>query len=140
MGCAPYLASPSVKPVARGADAKDVTTSRSLSLLSSLASFVFMAAAAAAWLLELWPANPTTLGLAAMAVVSGPLLGAAHVATAQERRPPATAPEIAVAVVPQAPLTQAAASARAFHNWRESVHPAIERRERERRASRWIRA
>jgi hypothetical protein len=38
------------------------------------------------------------------------------------------------------PLTARAEAARQFYNWRERVHPAIERRERERRASQYIRS
>jgi hypothetical protein len=45
-----------------------------------------------------------------------------------------------VVVASPVQLTPRAAAARAFHNWRSSVHPAIERRDRERRASRWIRS
>jgi hypothetical protein len=59
-------------------------TSRALALLTILASPVFVVAAVAGWLTELWPANPTTLVIAAFAVVSGPVLGMVHVATAQE--------------------------------------------------------
>jgi hypothetical protein len=102
---------------------------------------MFMIAAIAAWLFELWPANPTTLAISAVAVVGGPVLGMVHVHTADEQAPAApAAPATAVAVAAPMPLTQRAAAARAFHNWRESVHPAIERRDRERRANRWLRS
>ena len=114
-------------------------TSRALALLTVVVSPVFVVAAVAGWLTELWPANLTTLVIAAFAVASGPLLGMVHVATAQEKRPAAPARPVVV-TAPAPPLTQRAAAARAFHNWRDSVHPAIERRERERRASRWIRS
>jgi hypothetical protein len=116
-------------------------TSRALALLAAFASPVFMVAAIAGWLYEVWPATPLTLGLAALAVVGGPVLGIVHVATAdeddeEEQVTPRFVPR------PAAPqpvfLTPQAARAKAFHNWRDSVHPAIERRERERRASQWI--
>ena len=48
-------------PTAVAADVERVT-SRALSLLAAFASPVFMAAAIAGWLYELWPANPLTLG------------------------------------------------------------------------------
>jgi len=98
-----------------------------------------MAAAVAAWLFELWPANPATLAISAAAVVSGPVLGLVHVHTADEHAPAAPAPQV-VAVAAPTPMTQRAAAARRFHNWRESVHPGIERRDRERRANRWLRS
>jgi hypothetical protein len=114
-------------------------TSRALALLASLASPMFMIAAIAAWVFELWPANPTTLAISAVAVVGGPVLGMVHVHTADEHVPAAAAPATTVGVAAPVPLTQRAAAARAFHNWRETVHPAIERRDRERRANRWLR-
>jgi hypothetical protein len=120
------------------ADHINVTSSRALALLASLASPVFMAAAVAAWLLELWPANPTTLCVACLTVLVGPLLGQAHVATASERREETFEPEFAA--VTAAPISNKEERARAFHNWRDSVHPAIEYRERERRASQWLRS
>jgi hypothetical protein len=99
---------------------------------------MFMIAAVAAWLFELWPANPMTLAISAVAVVGGPVLGMVHVHTAQEHGPVASAPPVAAVAAPM-PLTQREAAARAFHNWRDTVHPAIERRDRERRANRWLR-
>jgi len=120
------------------ADHRDVTSSRALALLASFASPVFMAAAVAGWLLELWPATPTTLGVACLTVLAGPLLGQVHVATAAERRQKEYEPEFVAAV--SAPISTKEERARAFHNWRDSVHPAIEYRERERRASQWIRS
>ena len=98
-----------------------------------------MIAAVVAWLFELWPANPMTLAIAAAAVVGGPVLGMVHVRTADEPRPTVQTPPV-VTMTAQMPLTQRAAAARAFHNWRDSVHPAIERRDRERRANRWLRS
>jgi hypothetical protein len=119
-----------------------LVTSRALALLAAFASPVFMIAAIAGWLYEVWPATPLTLGLAALAVVGGPVLGIVHVATADEgveeseqaapRFVPRPARPESVLLTPQA------ARAKAFHNWRDSVHPAIERRERERRASQWL--
>jgi hypothetical protein len=121
------------------ADVKSVTSPRALALLASLASPLFLAAAVAGWLTGVWPANPFTLGLAATAVIAGPLLGMVHVATADDGSDPE--PEITVAkVLPDPLVTPRAASARAFHNWREAMNPAIERRERERRASQYLRA
>jgi hypothetical protein len=107
-------------------------------LLASIASPVFMAAAVAAWLLELWPANPTTLCIACLIVLTGPLLVQVHVLTAAEARDELPEPEFVTSVA-SAPITHKEARARAFHNWRDSPHPAIEYRERERRASQWIR-
>ena len=118
-------------------------TSRALALLASFASPVFMVAAVVGWLYELWPANPVTLAIAAVTVIGGPLLGIVHVATASEdgEEPVAAAVRRAPAPSPQPVfLTPQAAARQAFHNWRDSVHPAIERRERERRASQWIRS
>jgi hypothetical protein len=121
------------------ADVKSVTSPRALALLASVASPIFLTAAVAGWLTGFWPANPFTLGVAAVAVVAGPLFGLLHVATADKGLE--DEPEITVTTVLPDPLvTPRAAAARAFHNWRDSVNPAIERRERERRASQYIRA
>jgi hypothetical protein len=124
-----------------------------------------MVAAIAGWLYGVWPANPMTLGISALAVIGGPMLGIVHVVTAHEAVEPALAPRPSVrpapapaprpAVRPAAapaprpeahrdparalPLTQGAAAARAFYKWRSEAHPAIARRERERRASQYIR-
>jgi hypothetical protein len=124
---------------ARRAD-QEIVTSRALALLASLASPIFMAAAVAAWLLELWPANSTTLCIAGLMVLSGPLLGQVHVATASARREHKRELEPTFATTMSAPISNKEARARAFHNWRDSVNPAIELRERERRASQWIRS
>ena len=116
-------------------------TSRSLALLASLASPVFGVAAVVGWLYELWPANAVTFAVAAVAVIGGPVLGIVHVTTASdESDEPATEPLFVARPAAPKPvfLTPQAARAKAFHNWRDSVHPAIERRERERRASQWI--
>jgi len=118
---------------------KSVTSPRALAVLAFVASPIFLAAAVAGWLAGAWPANPFTFGLAAAAVIAGPLLGMAHAAAGDEGFEPE--PEIAVTkVLPDPLVTPRAASARAFHNWRDAVNPAIERRERERRASQYIRA
>ena len=55
---------------------------RALALLAGFASPIFLIAAVAGWLAGIWPANPFTLGIAAVAVIAGPLLGMFHVATA----------------------------------------------------------
>ena len=111
-------------------------------LLAAFASPVFLVAAVAGWLYEFWPATPVTLGLAAIAVIGGPVLAIVHVATADEEFEDEEEVRPRFVARPAAPqpvfLTPKAARAKAFHNWRDSVHPAIERRERERRASQWI--
>src|SRR3954454_4844627 len=126
---------PRVKRVVAHADACGVTA-RALSLLAAFASPLFLAAAVAGWLYGIWPATPMTLGIAAFAVVSGPLLGIYHVAVAGEDDEEEFTLEANAQVLTQAPvLNVAEARARAFHNWRHTNNAAIERRERERRAS-----
>src|SRR4051812_39318541 len=71
-----------VKPRARAADTGSIM-SRALSFLAALASPVFVCAAIAGWLFEVWPANPLTLGVSGFLVVGGPILGIVHVATAK---------------------------------------------------------
>jgi hypothetical protein len=141
MGSSPYPCLQGVKPCGKAAE-RDLVTARALALLAAFASPVFMVAAIAGWLYEVWPATPLTLGLAAIAVVGGPVLAIVHVATADEEREheEEVAPRFVARPAPPQPvlLTPQAARAKAFHNWRDSVHPAIERRERERRASQWI--
>jgi hypothetical protein len=130
-----------------------MVTSRALSLLAAFASPVFMVAAIAGWLYGLWPANPVTLGISALLVIGGPILGIVHVATAHEEREET---EEATAVVPVAvalprrvatapmhppvPLTPKADAARRFAAWRDQPHAAIALRERERRASQYVRS
>jgi hypothetical protein len=114
-------------------------TSRALALLAAFASPVFMVAAVAGWLYELWPATPVTLAIAAFLVVGGPVLGLVHVATAREDYED-DEPTFVAAPALRPPITVKEARARAFHNWRDTTHPAIERRERERRASQYIRS
>lgn len=133
--------------------------SRALSLLAGFASPVFLCAAVAGWLFELWPANPLTLGVAGLLVVGGPIVGIVHVATAKdddEEAVPDTAEQATVALTPPAlarrpapaparrvlepaVMTPRAAAAARFAAWRDTPHPAIAQRERERRASRYIR-
>jgi hypothetical protein len=130
---------PRVKACSRDADASDVTSARTLSLLAAFASPLVLCAAVAGWLYGLWPANPLTLGLAAFAVCSGPLLGIYHVATADEAYEDEEL-EVTQVLTPTPVVNVAEARARAFHNWRDKVNPVLERRERERRASRYLRA
>ena len=133
-------------------------TCRAISLLAGFASPIFLAAAIGGWLYGIWPANPFTLAIAGIVVIGGPILGIVHVATAWERdeeeesetavvavparviRPvPAPAPA-PVAVRPPMPLTPKADAARRFAAWRDTPHAAIEQRERERRASQYVRS
>jgi hypothetical protein len=126
------------------ADGGFVTSPRALALFAGFASPVFLVAAVAGWLSGLWPANPITLGVAAVAVIAGPLLGTIHVAGAdrQAGAPPAeqTTQSFIASIEPDPILTPRAASARQFHNWRDSSNPVLERRERERRANQYLRA
>jgi hypothetical protein len=116
-------------------------TSRALALLAAFASPLFMAAAIAGWLGEMWPATPLTLSLATLAVVGGPLLGILHITTAHEDEQDAPT----LALVPTAPgrkrkvpldavsVTPRLADARRFHSWRDRQNAAIARREHEER-------
>ncbi len=116
-------------------------TARALSLLAAFASPFFLCAAVVGWLYGVWPATPVTLGIAAFAVVSGPLLGIYHVAAGDGASDDAFDFEATTEVLKPAPVVNVAeARARAFHNWRDTSNAAIERRERERRASRYLRA
>jgi hypothetical protein len=131
--------------------------SRALSLLAAFASPVFVCAAVAGWLFEVWPANPLTFGVSGLLVVGGPILGIVHVATAkgyddeeeaeeavEEETVVMTAPVLVRRPVPAIPghavMTPKAAAAARFVAWRDTPNPAIELRERERRASRYIRS
>ena len=122
--------------------------SRALSLLAGLASPVFMCAAIAGWLFDLWPANPLTLGISGLLVVGGPVVGIVHVATAKEREDEEEETVVMAAPVlvrrpvlrEPAVMTPKAAAAARFAAWRDTPHPALELRERERRASRYIRS
>jgi hypothetical protein len=150
---APYPRAIGIKPGAISADV-ELVTSRALSLLAAFSSPVFMGAAIAGWLCGLWPANPVTLGISAFVVIGGPILGIVHVATAHEdddeaeeetvvlpvpvpvqQRPPAPVP-----LHPSITLTPKADAARRFAAWRDQPHAAIALRERERRASQYIRS
>jgi hypothetical protein len=124
-------------------------TSRALSLLAAFASPVFIAAAIGGWLYGLWPANPVTFGIAAFVVIGGPILGIVHVATAHEDDEEAEEETVAlpVQVAPQrlaihhsVTLTPKADAARRFANWRDQPNAAIALRERERRASQYVRS
>ena len=137
-----------IKPGAICADVVHVT-SRALSLLAAFSSPVFMAAAIGAWLYGLWPANPVTLAISAFVVIGGPILGIVHVATAHEEYEEAEEETVVLPVpVPvQRPaihhsvtLTPKADAARRFANWRDQPNAAIALRERERRASRYVRS
>jgi hypothetical protein len=126
--------------------------SRALSLLAAFASPVFMCAAIAGWLFEVWPANPLTLGISGLLVVGGPIVGIVHVATAkgrdeededvvEEETVELAAPVLVRRPVP-APLlmTEKAVAAARFASWRDTPNPALEQRERARRASKYIRS
>jgi dipeptide/tripeptide permease len=120
-------------------------TSRALSLLAAFASPVFIAAAIGGWLYDLWPATPVTFGIAAFVVMGGPILGIVHVATAAEEdeedtvAPPVPVPVQRPAIHHSVALTPKADAARRFANWRDQPNAAIALRERERRASQYVR-
>jgi hypothetical protein len=113
-------------------------TSRAFALLAAFTSPLVMAAAIAGWLSETWPATPLTLAIASLAVLGGPLLGIAHVATAREDGDESV---LAVVTTPSGrkrkialdaiTVTPRLADARRFHNWRDRPHDAIARREHE---------
>jgi hypothetical protein len=115
-----------------------VTPARSFGLGAAFASPLWLCAAVAGWLSGAWPATPLTLAVAAFAVVSGPLLGIYHVAAADKDR----TEDVTEVVDPTpAPVVNfAEARARAFHNWRDTENPVLQRRERERRANQYMRA
>jgi hypothetical protein len=111
-------------------------TARALSILAALASPVFMAAAIAGWLSGQLPATPLTLGVAAVLVVGGPVLGILHVATtrapAEDETVLVEAPPVPVAIhrlpPPPVELTPRAAAAQRFAAWRDGPAPALQRR------------
>jgi hypothetical protein len=117
---------------------------RALSLLAAFASPVFLCAAIAGWLFEVWPANPLTLGVSALLVTGGPIVGIVHVATAKDWEDPEETPEVAVAAPARVPepvvLTAKADAARRFASWRDMPNEAITQRERARRANRYVRS
>jgi hypothetical protein len=124
--------------------------SRALSFLAALASPVFMCAAIAGWLFEVWPANPLTLGVSGLLVIGGPIVGIVHVATAKGHEDEDEVVEAeTVVMTPPVPvrrpipepllMTEKAAAAARFASWRDTPNPALEQRERARRASRYIR-
>jgi hypothetical protein len=101
-----------------------VTSSRVLSLLAYCASPIFMASAVAGWVLDLWPANPVTLGAAAALVAGGPFLGMLHAATAQaavRATPAPPAPRPRPVAQPVALVPPRLAAARRFHAWRDAT-------------------
>jgi hypothetical protein len=116
---------------------------RALSLLAAFASPVFLCAAIAGWLFELWPANPLTFGVAAVLVAGGPILGIVHVATAKdaadEEEPVVVVPAAAPVVQRPPVLTAKAEAARRFANWRDTPNDALTQRERARRANQYVR-
>jgi hypothetical protein len=131
--------------------------SRALSFLAALASPVFMCAAIAGWLFEVWPATPLTFSVAGLLVAGGPIAGIVHVATAKGYEDE-EADDVAQATVElpaptlvrrpapiraigqPAVMTQKAAAAARFAAWRDTPNEAITHRERERRASQYIRS
>jgi hypothetical protein len=128
---------------------------RALSILAALSSPVFAAAAIAGWLYEVWPATPVTLFIAAFVVLGGPMLGIVHVITAKRddvedeseaeteviAAPVATYRPTPIRVVREpAVLTPKSAAAARFAAWRDAPNEALAQRERERRASRYIRS
>ena len=120
---------------------------RALSLLAAFASPIFLCAAIAGWLFEVWPANPLTLGVSALLVTGGPILGIFHVATSNREDDEIAEAETVVAAAPPAihpepqtvRLTPKAEAARRFANWRDTPNEAITQRERARRANQYVR-
>ncbi|WP_028065553.1 hypothetical protein [Solirubrobacter soli] len=114
---------------------------RTLSLLAAFASPVFLCAAIAGWLFEVWPATPLTLGVSAVLVTGGPILGILHVATAGrdddvEIEEEQAMPTLVIQPAPEPiKLTAKAEAARRFANWRDTPNEAITQRERARRAN-----
>jgi hypothetical protein len=130
---------------------------RALSLLAACSSPVFAAAAIAGWLFEMWPATPVTLFIAAFVVLGGPMLGIVHAITAKradDEHEDETEAETVVTPAPAlgyrptpirvvrepAVLTPKSAAAARFAAWRDAPNEALAQRERERRASRYIRS
>jgi hypothetical protein len=130
---------------------------RALSILAACSSPVFAAAAIAGWLFEIWPATPVTLFVSAFVVMGGPMLGIVHVITAKRAEdeeepqeeavteviapPAATYRPTPIRVVREpAVLTPRSAAAARFAAWRDAPNEALAQRERERRASRYIRS
>jgi hypothetical protein len=107
-----------------------VTSSRTLSLLAYCASPIFMASAVTGWLLELWPANPVTLGAAAALVAGGPFLGMLHAATAKTARAEPAPPAPRPAAQPVAVVPPRLAAARRFHAWRDAAPEHLARMRR----------
>jgi hypothetical protein len=111
----------------------DRSAARALAWLAGLASPVFVAAAIVGWLRHLWPATPLTFAIAAVAVLAGPVLALAHLATVRDdepaERPPAPAPPPPPRPARRPPaharpawaMTPARARSLAFLAWREQA-------------------
>jgi hypothetical protein len=130
MIAAPAIKSRRVRPIHRdvapvpGHERRRASgTAWALSFLTTLASVVFAMAAIAGWVLNLWPASPLTLLVAAVVVLGGPMLavlarGATReVAPAPAPRPLPLAPRAIPAALP--PLTPEQAYGRALLDWRD---------------------
>jgi hypothetical protein len=113
---------------APGHERRAAGTAWALSFLTTLASVVFAMGCIAGWVLGLWPATPLTLGVAAAAVVGGPLLAALFRGSSRAEAPaaralPAPRPVAAPAPLPARgtlpPLTAEQAYARELLDWRD---------------------
>lgn len=146
----PYPGLDPIKPRAACADTQSVTTPRAVSLLAAFASPIFLAAAIAGWLYDVWPATPLTFGIACFVVAGGPILGIYHVATVDfgdededsyvEEPTAILRPVVTRAAAPAPlPLTPKAADAKAFTSWRDRPNEALVHRERERQANAYVR-
>jgi hypothetical protein len=105
-----------------------------LTFLVTLSSLAFAIGAVLGWTLDLWPATPATLAVAAVAVLGGPALAAALTLAIRRGAPPRPAaaaparPAAAVAARPAPPppgpapvtLSPKAARARELLDWRDS--------------------
>jgi hypothetical protein len=121
------------------------TMPRALSLLAAFASPVFLSAAIAGWLFEVWPANPLTLGVSAFLVMGGPILGIVHVATAdtwddETEEETVVATPIPARVPEPIILTAKTDAAHRFASWRDTPNDALTQRERARRANQYVRS
>lgn len=98
-----------------------------LSFLTTLASVLFAMAAIAGWVLNLWPANPLTLLIAAFVVLTGPSLTLVMRSGGNEPvvepRPVLAAPRAAPVAPRRAPvlppLTPEQVRGRALLDWRD---------------------
>jgi hypothetical protein len=113
---------PDVAPVPGHQRRRAPSAAWALSFLTTLASVLFAMAAIAGWILNLWPANPLTLLIAAFVVLSGPALTLALRGPVRDPAPPpAPAPRpLPVRPVPALPpLTPEQAYGRALLDWRD---------------------